>query len=239
MTHPFSWLLDTLWPTWCAACDRPASGRALCSACFADLDAGPSATERCTRCALPVGPVEPGCARCQVAPPRLDAMAALGSYTPNDGTGVLVRAVRALKYEGRRSLASDLGTLLAQHYPFDRTALIVPVPMHRDRLRLRGFNQAALLARTLARSAGLTYGLRVLVRTRPTRPQSELATRHDRFHNLAAAIAVRCPARVHGRPVVVIDDVITTGATATACARVLYDAGAQHVAAYAVGRTPL
>src|SRR5262249_5466032 len=101
----------------------------------------------------------------------------------------------------------------------------------------RGFNQALLLARTLARRRGLALAPRALVRTRATHAQPGLAALARR-RNLAGAFAVPRPADVRGRDVVLVDDVLTTGATADTCARVLLDAGAARIDVYTAGRAP-
>jgi ComF family protein len=149
----------------------------------------------------------------------------------------LAVAIQRLKYARRRPLADALGGLLAERYPFAAAALLVPVPLHSTRLRERGFNQAVLLAKCLARARGLCLASRLLVRMRATHAQPGLSA-DARRRNLAAAFALRPGAAVAGRHVVLIDDVLTTGATADACATALYDAGAARVDVYTVGRVP-
>jgi ComF family protein len=150
----------------------------------------------------------------------------------------LAVAIQRLKYAQRRALAAALGQLLAERYPFGPAALLVPVPLHITRLRERGFNQAVLLARRLGRARGLGVAARALVRTRATHAQPGL-TSAGRRANLAGAFALRPGAAVAGLDVVLIDDVLTTGATADACAAVLRAAGAARVDVYTVGRVPL
>ena len=154
-----------------------------------------------------------------------------------EGLNPLAAAVHALKFRGRRGVAAVLGARLAEAHSFAPGALVVPVPLHPSRLRARGYNQALLLARPLARRRGLPLNPRVLVRLRPTPAQSSLGAAH-RAVNLDGAFAVREPARVRGRRVALVDDVLTTGATAHACAVALLDAGATGVDVYTVGRTP-
>jgi ComF family protein len=149
----------------------------------------------------------------------------------------LALAVQVLKYARRRALADALGQLLAERYPFAPTAVLVPVPLHISRLRERGFNQAVLLARRLGRARGLAVVSRALVRTRATHAQPGL-TAAARRTNLAGAFALRPGTVVAGLELVLIDDVLTTGATADACARVLSAAGAARVDVYTVGRAP-
>jgi len=153
------------------------------------------------------------------------------------GANALAITVQALKYRRRRIVAQTLGALLAERYPYDRDALLVPVPLHPHRLRERGFNQALLLARVLGRRRGLTLAARALVRKRHTRAQPGLAA-EERRRNLRDAFAVTSPDTVRGRHIVLVDDVLTTGATADACARSLLAAGATRVDVYTVGRAP-
>jgi ComF family protein len=153
------------------------------------------------------------------------------------GLNPLAVAVQRLKYGGRRPIAEALGVLLAERYPFADDALLVPVPLHRRRLRARGFNQALLLAQALGRRRGLPVAIRGLRRVRDTRAQPGLAA-IERRRNLAGAFAVAKDVTLAGRHVVLIDDVLTTGATANACAGVLRAAGAARVDVYTAGRAP-
>jgi ComF family protein len=153
------------------------------------------------------------------------------------GLNPLAVAVQRLKYRGRRVLADALGALLASRYPFAPDALLVPVPLHVARLRERGFNQALLLARALARCRGLSVAAQALARRRTTRAQPGLAAA-ERRANVQGAFTVPRPQVVSGRSVVLIDDVLTSGATADACATALLAAGAVRVDVYTVGRAP-
>lgn len=237
ITRGLEWLSDALWPIACLACAQPARGCGLCDPCAARIVADPGVA--CGRCLARVDDATALCGRCRHHPPAFGLVRALGPYEPHRAPDApLVRAVRALKYDRRRRVATALGALLAAHYPFDAAALVVPVPLHPARLRERGFNQAALLAGVLGRRRGLAVGVDALARSRSTATQAALASAPDRQRNLAAAFRVRRPALIRGRTVVLVDDVVTTGATANACALALRDAGAACVHVYAVGRTP-
>jgi ComF family protein len=195
----------------CAVCgrvlDRPLCG-AVCDHCFSTISIGSVAAP---------------------LPPSLSVIAAIGAYD-----GALRDILHALKYDGRRSAAPRLSELMAASGRLVLTGadLVVPVPLHRRRLRHRGFNQAADLARGL----GVTVRP-VLRRVRPTRAQVELPAA-ERQSNVAGAFATkrRCARHIAGRVVVLVDDVATTGATLEACARVLRAAGARDVRALTAAR---
>jgi ComF family protein len=229
--------LDVVLPRACPTCDRPLPAGApspLCAACRAAIVV-PVACP-CARCG---GPAPPGgtCVSCVQRCPAFTGARALGPYRPGDPRDVLARAVQQLKYHARRELAAPLGELLAEHYPYADDALLVPVPLHLSRLRARGYNQALLLARALARRRRLACDPRLLVRTRATPEQAELDA-DARRTNVRGAFALRRGTRPSHPSVVVIDDVLTTGATADACARALIAGGAGQVHLYTVGRTP-
>lgn len=190
------------------------------------------------------------CTRCRPLQARLpDVDRGRGSIAASWAyDGPLSRAVGALKFEGALALAGPLGRLLAQEpallegpdgAPHD---LVVPVPLHWRRRLVRGFDQSEELARWAlvhARELAATpppLGHRVLARVRATQPQTDLDA-DARAANLAAAFVVRRPDLVHGRRVLLIDDVTTTGATARACLQALADAGARSVHALALLRT--
>lgn len=178
------------------------------------------------------------CPNCVRRPPAFHRARAAALYLPaTAGLNALAAAVHALKYRGRRRVATALGSLLAARYPYDPDVLLVPVPLHVTRLRSRGYNQALLLARTLGRSRDLEVAARTLVRLRDTHQQPGLSATARR-RNLRGAFAVREPATIAGRHVVLVDDVLTTGATADACAFMLRTAGAARVEVFTAGRAP-
>ncbi|OFV98611.1 MAG: hypothetical protein A3H28_06065 [Acidobacteria bacterium RIFCSPLOWO2_02_FULL_61_28] len=145
--------------------------------------------------------------------------------------GTLQSLIQRLKYDGYRPLAKPLGRFLAEaarrleEQSFD---LLIPVPLHPRRQRQRGFNQAALLAAEVSKFLNIPSGAKDCVRVRDTRPQTGLRAA-ERRKNVAGAFDVPEPERVRGRRVLLIDDVLTTGATAHACAQALRKAGARGV----------
>jgi ComF family protein len=151
----------------------------------------------------------------------------------------LRQAIHQLKYRGRLHLVPPLLRLALEHFEahFPDTAFdaIIPVPLHRDRLMQREFNQATVFARGLARSLQAPLAERLLVRVRSTRPQVELSG-SERRQNVKQAFAVTHAAALQDKRVLVVDDVLTTGATLGEIARTLKAAGATRVDVFALAR---
>jgi ComF family protein len=186
-------------------------------------------------------PGESRCGLCRRVQPAFARAAAYGSYESG-----LRELIHLLKYGGVRPAANVLGRMLAEaiavlepELPADSMA-VVPVPLHRAKLRQRGFNQAELIARAAVKISPARDRLRlyagVLERKRETTSQIGLTT-HQRRENLRGAFGVLEPELVKGREVLVVDDVYTTGATVSECARVLHRAGATKVWVATVART--
>jgi ComF family protein len=186
-------------------------------------------------------PDEPRCGLCRRIEPAFARAAAYGSYESG-----LRELIHLLKFGGVRPAANVLGRMLAEaiaalepEFPTD-SVVLVPVPLHRTKLRQRGFNQAELIARAAVKiSSGrerLHLCAGVLERTRETASQIGL-TSHQRRENLRGAFAVAQRELVKGREVLVVDDVYTTGTTVSECALVLRRAGATKVWVATVART--
>jgi ComF family protein len=170
------------------------------------------------------------CPLCRLGLRGFDAAYSFGAYD-----GVLRELIHLFKYGRIRTLAKPLGNHLALAIPREqRFDLIVPMPLHWRRRWQRGFNQAELLAREIARRCSLPVVSSVR-RVRATPAQAGLSN-SERRRNVSKAFAVRRKRLVEGRRVLLIDDVMTTGATASACARVLRDAGAKYVALLTLAR---
>ncbi len=217
-------LLDLLFPPRCPACKR--SGQILCPTCLATIQ--PIPAPFCTRCSAPLSP-QGQCPQCSYHRPAMSGLRVASVYQ-----GALRSSIHALKYQGNRRLAAPLGALLAQAYTSYgmQADLLVPVPLHTDREKERGYNQAQLLALECAQHLTLPLNTQLVARTRPTLVQAHL-TASERQQNVSGAFA--CPAgdatqRLLARKVIVIiDDVCTTGATLEACAAPLFAAGARAV----------
>jgi len=183
----------------------------------------------CARCGLPfdyAGAAEAECGACLAYPPDYDRLRAAVAY------GEIARKVALkLKYAGKPGAAETLAHFMQRHLadcPAD--ALLVPVPLHRWRIWRRGYNQSALIASALARRSGLRAELGLLSRTKAT-PVLRGLGRRERALAVRGAFAVAPAAReaLRGRPIILVDDVYTSGATANACAKALKRAGAARV----------
>ncbi len=241
MRHLWEVLLNLLYPPACSACGRRTERPEFCRQCRLRI-ATPS-SPLCLTCGLPFltrGDADHACARCLEHPPRFGRARACTIYDAAAGDQPLNSVLQKYKYSRDVWLARPLGALLVERSPFavDTYDVMMPVPLHVQRLRWRGFNQAQLLARPLARAAGVPLDARALQRVRPTRPQVELGEK-ERRQNVAGAFRVARPHQVDGRRILLVDDVYTTGATVDECSRVLRHAGAVSVDVLVLARAVL
>ena len=230
--------LGQLWPGRCLVCaESSPGGRDLCESCFVAL---PWNRHACACCAIPL-PAATGattaaaaqhCGECLRKPPPVQATCAAFVYA-----APLDRLLPRFKFHHDLAAGRLLAQLMAQSCAgVERPRALLPVPLHRARLRSRGYDQALELARPLARALDIPLLTDALVRTRATAPQSELdAARRSR--NLRGAFATVAGRRLPSH-VALVDDVMTTGATLHASARALHRAGVARVDAWVCARVP-
>ena len=238
------WIVDLVLPPRCPACGVTVETQGtFCGPCWGSLrflEAG----EGCACCGEPAGRQTAfdgwRCWRCLRDPPSFACARAAFVYD-----GAIRRAILAFKHRDRGELAAMLarhmaraGISLLETGQMDAMGVVVvPVPLHRWRLWVRGFNQAALLAREVARLTGRDWLPDALERVRMTRAQQGL-NRAERLRNLSGAFRVppRHQERLRGRTVILVDDVLTTGSTAQRCAQALLKAGAGEVRVLTLAR---
>lgn len=217
------WALDFALPPRCAGCGTiVAEVHSFCPDCWKQVeflgDGG------CAACGLPLQATEQSsCAICLARPPRIARTRAAVAYD-DLSRNVAIR----LKYARKVALARTMARYMAPLVECGDDRLLVPVPLHRTRLWGRGFNQSALVAHELSERLGIVADPLVLRRTRSTPPLKGM-TALQRRKTVAGAFEVRDKRAIAGKTVVLVDDVLTTGSTAEACARTLKRAGAARV----------
>ncbi len=228
-------LVDLLFPRLCPICRTAtlaASDPPCCTTCLADLQPLPEG--RCSRCALPfVAGCGSShlCADCLRKVPPYQRVIAAGLYA-----GSLKQALQRFKYEGAVDLDGLLADLLVSALPpLNGEEILVPVPLHPHRLRQRTYNQTLLLARAMARNLQIPLNHAMLERTLDSPSQQGLSAA-QRAGNLRGAFCCNQP--LAGQTLLLVDDVMTTGATVDACSRTLLEAGAGRVDVLVVARAP-
>ncbi len=221
----------------CLACDESTdSPLPLCNACEIEL---PWLTDCCQVCALPLPMSGLICGQCQRSPPAFTQVTAPWTYGfPVDSL------ISRFKHQGKWPLGHLLANLLGQclqdrfqNARLSRPDCLLPVPMAAKRLRQRGYNQAAMLARWLSQDLDLALDEQWLLRPHDTIAQQQLDAK-QRQRNLLKAFALAPGTQVQGLHLALVDDVLTTGATAHSLARLLMQAGARQVDVYCLARTP-
>lgn len=230
-------LWDLLYPRPCLGCGSEAGDefRYICWDCASRCR--PLSGPMCRCCGEPVeGRVDADfvCAACRDHRPGFERARSAVRFD-----GAIREAVHAFKYRDATWLTGDLLSWLAAcvQTQYDGTShgIVIPVPLHRSRLRERGYNQAALLARGLGRRLRIPVACRVLRRIRPTPSQTRLSAAR-RIANVRGAFAASPSPSIRRRQVLLVDDVMTTGATVSECARCLLKAGAASVDVATVAR---
>lgn len=237
-------LISVLFPAPCAMCGEALTAAGLlpiCEDCFTSL--APLRGAFCAACGRPF-PSEtaldariPQCYACRQGLYAFDAARSYGAYTDQ-----MVRAIGLLKYERMTRLgawfAEKLHFVVRQNAMLGKIDVVVPVPLHPSRQRERGYNQAELIAKPLARKLKVPLSSYLLVRTKP-RPDRLLLSRRERWLTVRGAYEMRKGARIDNMRVLLIDDVFTTGATLDACAKALRKSGAKTVMGLTVARAIL
>ena len=227
-------LANLFFPDECLACRLPLGrlqDRGLCDGCWEKILALRIRPPWCPSCGLPYQQWGEGgshlCSECILRPPPYSGARSFGFYSLE-----LRRGVHALKFSGRRNLvdllAPQLGAAFYDTWTRSDADVIIPIPLHPVRTRARGFNQSALLAERLSRLLGIPWNSRVLLRVRDTAPQVNLTDR-ERFQNVRRAFLCKKPQAVAGKQVLLVDDVMTTGATVRSAAGALLKGGAHRV----------
>lgn len=232
---------NRLLPTTCLLCACRLEGELLCSGCEMDLPHLGRAEYLCQQCALPLASDAGFCGHCLHQPPAFSH-----SVIPFSYQHPLDYLIHRFKYHRQlasgRALAKTLAAYIQHHYDEQQIGLpeiIVPVPLHWMRRGQRGFNQAELIGEELAQQLHIPLETRVCKRSKRTPSQKGL-TRAERQENLRKAFSIsnRSAQKIHGKCVALLDDVVTTTATARELSQLLVQHGAREVHIWALARTP-
>lgn len=215
--------VNLLFPKFCLGCKR--EGVWLCDECRKTLK--PVHPEMCPWCGRIPTVCGFLCQECK-SKTKISQLASVYDYKQE----LVEKIVIHLKYASVKDIAAlmadEISGLWKKIGNKDKTALVVPIPLHSHRLRERGFNQAEHIARAFAKTNEFLCASHVLIRTKPTRPQVELS-REERIKNVEDVFAVRDTAALKAKTIILIDDVCTTGATVQEAAEALINGGAQRV----------
>jgi ComF family protein len=234
-------VLNLIYPESCLICSAPVARQqdcGVCDSCWAKALKLEIVRPWCPSCGIPFQTFDPGpehlCSECSRETPPFSGARSFGYYRAE-----LSRLVQGLKFEGRKNLSGLLSPLMAQAFvnSWDHRQIdqIVPVPLHPKRRRERGFNQAAVLARGLARLIGLPCCEQALRRVSATLPQVGL-TDAERVKNVRGAFHCGKPDLVAAKRILLIDDVMTTGATVRSACEGLLEGGALRVSVLTLAR---
>ncbi len=237
-------ILDWLYPNRCGVCHRFCDD-AICQDCKSKWTL--VTLPYCLWCGKPFEPhakTSPLCGACLQGRYKFDYARSAVVYE-----GVGRETVHAFKFNRRPRLAQPMGELMAEVMrcalsgesgllpsPWQRPSMLVPVPLYPKTQRLRGYNQAELLAKVVGQILHIPVETKILVQTRPMKPQATLGEK-ERWENVKGAFEVTGPELVKGQIVVIVDDVMTTGATLNECAKALKRAGARQVYCLTFART--
>ncbi len=217
-------ILDFALPPRCAGCGTIVGDvHSFCPDCWKQVEF--LGHTGCQTCGMPLQSTEQAtCARCLAHAPKIARTRAAVAY--GDLTrGLAIRLKYGRKVAIARTMARFMAPLVGDS---ENERLLVPVPLHRTRLWSRGFNQSALVAKELSRRLGIDVQPAALRRTRRTPPLKGM-TASQRKKTVSGAFSIADEARIRGKTIILVDDVLTTGSTAEACARTLQRAGAARV----------
>lgn len=221
-------VLDIVFPPVCLLCGKRALKKGFCEGCGGLIEKGRITSPICTVCGIPFTSsmgVDHPCGKCVEERPSFTSARSAFVFE-----GKVLHAIHKLKYGGDTSVAAPLADLVSGSIGGGKSpCMVVPVPLHADRLRERGFNQSLLIARELSRIISMPLVYDKLKRTRDTGQQVGLKA-VERKKNVSGAFTLVGPGSFKGKKVLLVDDVITTGATLNECSKVLKRAGAEVVA---------
>ena len=223
---------ESLWemifpsPRICPLCEKKQSELMICEECREKLASFYAEHLRCARCGT-FGTNEEHCLNHQNWPPYLKNNKSLWPYEKEYRQVLL-----SFKFRAQPWLAQMLGSMLADLA--DKSGeIVIPVPISKERLAERGFNQSALLAKEIAKNLNLPYADNVLVKIKNTPNQSTLS-REERRNNLNDALSIKHPEKIKGKKIILVDDICTTGATLAACAQILHEYSGEDIFALTV-----
>jgi len=236
-------ILDFIYPPRCLVCKKLIENNlGLCEDCFKEIKI--IENPYCQKCGMPLEPAEvfrtaetPLCVDCRGHRRIFVFARAIGRYE-----GVLRECIHLLKYKGKKVILRAVDRLIENYFeglfPVEKISFVVPVPLHKKRLRERGFNQAELIAKLISSRYGISLLSDVLQKVVYTSAQVTL-NREERIKNVKDAFAVANNNWIYKSTVLLVDDVYTTGATIVECARVLKNAGAREVYAFTLAHDVL
>ena len=230
----FETAITFLFPAQCKVCYRNIgleSTPYLCKGCCDNLTiVSPPWCEICG-----IQDVDGVCNECATNPPRFGKLRTIAFYD-----AILQKIIHLYKFEKRKTLANHLSTMIVKHQPkdcnFKEYDYILPIPLHKNRLRERGFNQSALIAQGISNDVGIDICTNALVRSKNTSPQSSL-TRDARQTNVVGAFGIKNRDLIKGKRILIFDDVFTTGATVNEVVNILWNEDPVEIDVLTLART--
>lgn len=227
LSKGITWLV----PHICISCqlNQASTNHPCCEQCYLELPFQPPS---CHQCGQTFAARQETCGRCIASPPLYDRC-----FCPFEYEQPLNQQIRDFKYHQRPELAQSLGQLLvreiiATNQPLPE--LLIPVPLHLSRLRVRGYNQSLLLAKQIGKALGIAVESKAIIKSRKTAPQAELSMKL-RANNLKGSFALK--KAIRARSVAIIDDVVTTGSTTSEIAKILKRNGVDYVQVWGIAHT--